>query len=244
MLDDLLRHNIRSHKRIKMGKRTIISISICIVAILFSVTTGFAANSLTFNETYQQTTDCFYFWGVDFCNIDAENGKFSLKGKISLSGLDISKFNDDTVFVIEAGGFYFDTQLGRDIAYAPGKTSFNLSFNDTSDYSDTHIKYITVKLKWTTKTLNVTINGLTPDLVYPIVADYYLDAPAGKFADSTIAYIQLGDEVYAGFNVYYWGKLSVTTSKKKGITYKKLKITAKGIGTETSEDFRYISEEE
>ncbi len=244
MLDDLVRHNIRSHKRIKMGKRTIISISICIVAILFSVTTGFAANSLTFNETYQQTTDCFYLWGVDFCNIDAENGNFSLKGKISLSGIDISKFNDDTVFVIEAGGFHFDTQLGEDWLYAPGKTSFNVSFVDRSNYSDTAIKYITIKLKWSTAILTVTINGLTPDMVYPIIADYYLNATIGNFADSTTAYIQLGDELYAGFNVYYSGKLSVTTSKKKGITYKKLKITAKGKGTETSEDFRYISEEE
>ena len=244
MLDDLVRHNIRSHKRIKMGKRTIISISICIVAILFSVTTGFAANSLTFNETYQQTTDCFNLKGVDFCNIDADNGNFSLTGKISLSGIDISKFNDDTVFVIEAGGFYFDTRLGEDWLYAPGKTSFNVSFVDRSDYSDTPIKYITLKLKWSTAILTVTIKGLTPDMVYPIIADYYLNATIGNFADSATAYIQLGDELYAGFNVYYSGKLSVTTSKKKGITYKKQKIAAKGKGTETSEDFRYNSEEE
>ncbi|NWF97954.1 MAG: hypothetical protein HXY52_03325 [Nitrospirae bacterium] len=206
--------------------------------------TCFAANSLNFNETFQQRGDCFILWGIPFCDGGAINGKFTINSKISLSGIDINKFDRETKFIFEIGGLSFETKLGSDWKYSPGKTAFNISYVDRLEESYKPVKYITINLKWNSKLLTVKITGITPDFISPIAADAYIGGVSGKFNDSTIGYFTLGDELYAGFNINYTATVSTKTVKSKNGNETVIsKVTIKGIGTETSQDYRNIFQE-
>lgn len=223
-----------------MIRKITIVVSLCVIAVLSMTAISSAANSFTFNETYKQNNNCVVIWGIPFCDNNGVGGKFTITGKISLNGIDITKFNKDTSFIIVAGGFSFEALLGDDYIYSrtPGKTSFSVSYIDRLEESDKPIKYITIKLKWTSKLLTMTVTGLTPDFIYPIIADYYVGDATHSFADSTIAYVELGD-LYSGFNMNYSGKVTTKNIKKKdGKDYTTSSVTVKGKGTETSEDFR------
>lgn len=203
-----------------------------------------AANSLNIYETLQQKGDCAILWGIPFCDDGAINGKITVTSKISLSGIDIAKFNNETKFVFEIGGLSFETKLGSDWKYSPGKTSFNISYVDRLEESYKPVKYITINLKWNSNLLTVKITGITPDFISPIAADAYIGGLSGKFTDSTIGYFTLGDELYAGFNINYTATvLTKTVKSKNGKETVSSKVTIKGAGSETSQDFRNIFEE-
>jgi len=221
-----------------MTRKITIVLSLCVMAVLSMTAISSAANSFTFNETYKQNNNCVVIWGIPFCDNNGEGGKFTVTGKISLNGIDITKFNKDTSFIIAAGGFSFEALLGDDWLYTPGKTSFSVPYRSRLEESDKLIIYITIKLKWTSKLLTVTVTGLTPDFIYPIIADYYVGDATHGIANSTIGYVELGD-LYAGFYVNYSGKVTTKNIKKKdGKDYTTSSVTVKGKGTETSEDFR------
>lgn len=223
-------------------------LGICFVISIFFIFTfsniSLAANSLNFSETLQQKGDCFILWGIPFCDGGAINGKFTITSKISLSGIDISKFDRETKFIIEIGGLSFETKLGSDWKYSPGKTSFNISYVDRLEESAKPVKYITINLKWNSKLLTVKVSGVIPDFISPIAADAYIGGISGKFFDNTIGYLTLGDELYAGFNINYTAIVSTKTIKlKNGNESVTSKVTIKGMGIETSQDFRNIFEE-
>ena len=70
-----------------------------------------AANTFKFTDTYVQKVLCSKVLG--YCDV-FDTGKFTIAAKISLAGIDISKFNRDTEFYIYVGRFDWLCQLGDD----------------------------------------------------------------------------------------------------------------------------------
>ena len=202
----------------KMKKNILVRFAILISVILLISTGSFADDTFSFTESYKENGACFPMFGKQICFSASDSGKFSIKAKISMSGIDISKFNNDTKFVIEAGGLYYEVFLGDDLKYQKSKTKrgFSISPIYWSDDTGKPIKYITIKLKWNDRYLNVSISGVTPDYIDPIAADAYMGEPSGKITGNTNAYIEFGD-LYAGFYINnYTGKVLTKQNIKKG----------------------------
>jgi hypothetical protein len=235
--------------------RRFAAISAGVVLMVFlAATSVFAAshpvvNSLTLNEKLKETMGCFPnpWTGDQICDYPTEAGKATIKGKISMDGIDTSKFDADTPFVIDAGGLHFEGVLRDDWQYTPGSTRFNVSYIQRDEDYANPIKYMTVAIKWNERQMIVKITALTPDYIDPIAADYYLWNTTAKIGDGVNAYFQFGDQVYAAFNVPYTGKVStkikMKTNKRTGTTNQNgtTTVSIKGKGIPTNEDFREVN---
>jgi hypothetical protein len=80
---------------------------------------GFAADSLSFSESYKQKAACVNIEGEQFCDV-ADTGKFKISAKISLSGIDINQFNEETYLSIELAGFFSKRSLQTIQIIRPG----------------------------------------------------------------------------------------------------------------------------
>ncbi len=95
-----------------MKRRIVISLILflSIVALTSAnVYAAAAANTFKFTETYVQKVGLTE-WGYEVRDF----GKFTITAKISLAGIDISKFNRDTEFYIYVGYFEWYCPLGED----------------------------------------------------------------------------------------------------------------------------------
>ena len=105
-----------------MKRRIVISLILflSIVSLTSANVYAAAANTFKFTDTYVQKVGLTQ-WGWDVRDF----GNFKITAKISLAGIDISKFNRDTGFYIYVGYFEWYCTLGEDLAYVPGgkKTS-------------------------------------------------------------------------------------------------------------------------
>jgi hypothetical protein len=224
-----------------------------VLMIFLAATSVFAAshpvvNSLTLNENLKEIMSCFPnpWTGDQICDYPTEAGKVTIKGKISMDGIDTSKFDADTPFVIDAGGLHFEGSLGDNPYYVPGSTKFSLSYIQRDEDYANPIKYVTINLAWNQKQMTVNVTALTPDYIDPVAADYYLWDTTAPVGDSVTAYFQLGDQVYAAFNVPYTGKvstkISLKTDKRTGMSNQNGTSTVKikGKGIPTDQDFREI----
>ena len=222
-----------------MKRRILISLIlfVSIIAITSAnVYAAAAANTFKFTDTYVQKVGYIpnggYYDVRDF-------GKFTITAKISLAGVDISKFNRDTGFYIYVGYFDWYCELRDDGWYAPGKTSATILVStEEPDYYGRTYQYLQIQLKWTTKQLQVKITGVTPDALAPIWADDYLynyDSPVVN--DMTDAYIEFGDDVKVHFNpIWIKGKATVKYNKKYGGDVSSVKLSGTGTGIPVTEE--------
>jgi hypothetical protein len=222
-----------------MKKRIVISLILflSIVALTSAnVYAAAAANTFKFTDTYVQKVLCSKVLG--YCDV-FDSGKFTITAKISLAGIDISKFKRDSEFYIYVGHFDWYCELGDDPRFIPGKsTSFKIQVKtEEPDYYNRTYQYLQIQLKWSAKQLQVTITGITPDSLAPIWADDYLynyDNPTVN--DLTDAYIEFGDNVKVYFNpIYIKGKATVKYDKKYGGDISNVNLTGTGTGTPVTE---------
>ena len=159
-----------------MTKRIVISLILLVSIVALTsanVYAAAAANTFKFTDTYVQKVGYIPAYGYydvrDF-------GKFTITAKISLAGIDISKFKSDTEFYIYVGRFDWYCNLGEDPRFIPGRSkSFKIQvIPDEPDYYNRTYQYLQIQFKWSAKQLAVTITGITPDALAPISADDYL----------------------------------------------------------------------
>jgi hypothetical protein len=223
-----------------MKKRIVISLILFVSIIALTsanVYAAAAANTFKFTDTYVQKVLCSKVLG--YCDV-FDGGKFTITAKISLAGIDTSKFNRDTEFYIYVGRFDWYCQLGEDPRFIPGKSkSAKITvIPEEPDYYGKRAQYLQIQFKWSPKQLAVTITGITPDSLAPIWADDYL-YDTSTVSDVTDAYIEFGDDVKVWFNpVWINGKATMKTIKKSGDLYdvSNIKLTGTGNGVPVTEE--------
>jgi hypothetical protein len=220
-----------------MKKHTCI-IGIFMIAVLLiplMIKDSFASSStgtLKFTDNYKQKVLCSKVYG--YCDV-FDSGKFVITAKISLDGVDTSRFDRDTGFYIYVGNFYYYGMLGDDYAYAPGKKKARILLISEPDYYNRRVNYLRVQLKWNAKWLTAKIIGFTPDHEFPIWADYYVYDNDRSIYEETDAYIEFGDDIQLWFDrVTITGKAVTKTVKKKGELFDVSNIKLKGTGTGAS----------
>jgi hypothetical protein len=222
-----------------MKRRIVICLILFLSTIVLTSANVYAAtaNTFKFTETYVQKVGLTE-WGYEVRDF----GKFTITAKISLAGIDNSKFNRDTEFYIYIGHFDWYCQLGDDPRFIEGKSKSAkiIVRTDEPDFYNRTYQYLQLQFKWSAKQLVVTITGITPDALAPISADDYLynydNLPVD---DETDAYIEFGDDIKVWFNpIYIKGKATVKTVKKSGELFdvSSIKLTGAGNGTPVTEE--------
>ena len=169
-------------------------------------------NTITFTETFADRVVCSgrgFDRGCGLFPTDA----FTLKATISLEGIDITRFNDDTQFELAVGdeydGFY---SLGADLHYTTKKHHATLTTPE-GDFRGQGAQI--VRLKWTAKQLKVTIRYYTFDTTaayhFPILADQY-EGSNGPIAKILSGFVSLGNAIGNLDGVYCVGT-ALTTNK-------------------------------
>ena len=218
-----------------MKRRIVISLILILSIVALTsenIYAAAAANTFKFTETYVQKVGLTE-WGYEVRDF----GKFTITAKISLAGIDISKFNRDTEFYIYIGHFDWYCQLGDDPRFIAGKSKSAkiLVRTEEPDFYNRTYQYLQLQFKWSAKQLAVTITGITPDALAPISADDYLyNYDKLPVDDVTDAYIEFGDDVKVWFNpIYIKGKATVKTVKKSGELFDVSSINLTGAGNGT-----------
>ena len=139
-------------------------------------------NTTSYSESYRQNVVCTNDDGVIFCEVK-DAGSFAVSAKISLAGVNIKDFNKDTEFGFDMGSFSFNTTLGADPLFAPGKKSARFIYRGTSK-SGKAVTYLTVTLGWNTAQLSVAVSGVTPEFLPTILAGDFVGAETGKIQTS------------------------------------------------------------
>jgi hypothetical protein len=205
---------------------------------------GFAADSLSFSESYKQKAACVKIEGERFCDV-ADTGKFKISAKISLSGIDINQFNEETYLSIEFAGFFFEAILGDDPDYTPGvkpgKFVYSDEFVDPITEEISNVDYLVVSLKWTNKQLTVTAKGKTAPYFFleSILAGNYVGVETGPIEDVVGAAVDfLGEdfEVFVVFDPNITGKVTTKTVHKGEEEFDVSTISLKGKGIPVVEE--------
>jgi hypothetical protein len=213
-----------------MMKKYILFSTVFLLLVLFA-TNGFAAssNSFKFSDTFTEKLGCSSAY--KYCE-SYWTGKYQVDAKISLAGIDITKFNKDTIFVLQVGYLDVEAVLGDDSAYSPGKTSAMLYFYD--EYEEGNILLMTAKLKWTAKQLTIQVKGVLTDTSSLILAlDYlYENESVNDNIDGYIAFgnADKGTEVFYDANIRVTGNAKTKISKKYGYEYELSTVSLKGAG--------------
>jgi len=204
---------------------------ISVILIPFMITSSFgssATGTLKITDTYKQKVLCSKVYG--YCDV-FDSGKFVITSKISLAGIDTSRFDRSTGFYIEVGNFYYSGWLGDDPAYVPGKRNAKITVSE-SDFYNRVVDYLRVNLKWNTKQLTIKIVGITPEHEFPIWAYYYLYDNYNSIYEETYAYMEFGDDIQLWFDpIIISGKAVTKEVKKKGELFDVSNIKLNGAGT-------------
>jgi uncharacterized repeat protein (TIGR01451 family) len=172
------------------------------------------ANTLVFAEDYADRPLCSGSrsdgdYGCDIYGADA----FALTAILSLEGVDITQFNEDTWFSVNVGDDYSTgDQLGDAAHYKPGGTSATfITLEDDFQKSGRDI----IKLKWSRTQLKVSIKYNTVDAAdandSPILADQY-EGGNGPIAQVLSGSITFGN-VTGNFDAVYCAGATSTTNK-------------------------------
>lgn len=200
------------------------------------------ANTLKFTESWADKVGCDSDMGDWYCGT-ASSDSITISAKISLTGVVITNFTEDTMFVFSLGGFgVYSHSLGEDPKYKSGKkgsTSVKFVDKDDASGSDKPITLGTVKLSWTTKQLTVTLTGkFDPNygsLYAAIAAANYQGADSGKISGDTISgSIDFADISVSFDSVTVTGRVNTKmTHAKDGSDYPLSSISLQGSGSGT-----------
>ncbi len=191
-----------------------------------------STNTLTFSETLSDKVLCTgnRADGWD-CTLLSRDG-LTISTKISLSGVTITNFDQNTSFDLSVGNFSVSHSLGDDPKYVPGKTSAIFVDTETNDSGKT-VVYQIVRLKWTAKQLTVTITGKTSDTatsnLFPILADSYDGSASGPINSTTTGSIDFGDaSVTFGWVAVTGNVVTKDVTGKDGSSFSPSTIKIKG----------------
>lgn len=172
------------------------------------------ANTLVFAEEYEDQPVCGGSrsdgdYGCQIYGADA----FTLTAILSLEGIDITQFNEDTWFGVSIGNDYSTgDDLGDAADYKPGGTSATfITMEDDFAKSGRDV----IKLKWNRAQLKVSIQYSTVDAAdandSPILADQY-EGSNGPIAQVLSGSITFGN-VTGNFDAVYCAGTAITTNK-------------------------------
>jgi hypothetical protein len=155
---------------------------------------------------------------------------FTIGGELSLEGMDVSQFNEQTPFRVNIGGFSLDAVLGEDPDYAPGDHRVKLLRIDSNAKGKT-VKYLRVSLHWNAKRLKVLVHGKTPEFLDSILARDYVGVETGWVSDTTSAHLELGEQINADFDVTVTGYVYTQPVEKWTQQFEVSDIWLMGVGT-------------
>lgn len=215
-------------------KVTLLGFVTMVLIGILPVADSFAADSFNFTESLKDRVVCFREEGEVYCE-QISSGKFKIIAKLSLSGIDITQFYEETDIEIMIGSFNFIARLGDDPKYTYGKKSakFILSepVEDDEGNIKKHIKYLNVSLRWNSKQLTVVINGKTPSYLDPVLASNYTGGDSGMISDTTVASVRFGD-IEVLFDVYLTSKVRSKTVYKGEDEFTLYNVQIKGKGVQ------------
>lgn len=118
----------------------------------------------------------------------------------------------ETTFEINLNGLDLTHALGDDSKYKPGKSTSATFVDSGADANDRPVVVDTIKLKWTTKQLTVTMTGkATADYGSTAVADNYVGNDSGKINDTVAGTITFGRTTLAFPNIAITGSVATKT---------------------------------
>ena len=195
--DDESKGHLGSINRRVFGPR--ITVGMASLLVLALATSGRAATpkiALKFSETLKDKVVCSNDVDVGTrCGVDTAD-RFAISAKISLTGVDISQFDQNTIFDLSLGSLHVGDVLGDDPRYTTGKTSATFSLAEANSKGKT-VVYQTVRVKWSAKQLKVTVKGKTSALaasnLTPILANTFDGSSSMSINDVIVGRIGLGD---------------------------------------------------
>lgn len=210
-------------------------VSWILITVLW-VSVGSTADSFRFTESTSYYT---YYWGFFFWDW-REFTQFTIKAKISLAGVDINWFNEDTQIQVQLNNFYYTAYFGEDPRYVTGKKSAKLRYFKSENSKR---PLFTVNLKWNEEQLTVKITApkcYDTRSLLGLTSDYFGDE-SGYVEGKTSAVILLKDAqdvlLDAEFDVAFKGTVSTKTFRvREWYTNKEYdlplsKIRIRGSGT-------------
>jgi hypothetical protein len=213
-----------------MKRNVLIGFIAVIFIALIAASNSYAASSssLTFTETYKEKLVCSSKY--QYCDVIG-SGKFTISSSISMKGIDITKFNSGTSFIIAVEGFYFERTLGEGGFTSPyKKTKANYAVSEV-DIDGISRNYLTVALSWSKTKMTVKVTCITSpwDIEWPIIAGSYIGDNL-TIEDPLSAVIDF-DEFSVGFDLTAKGSVKTKTSAKYGGEYEASTITVKASGS-------------
>ena len=189
------------------------------------------ANKLTLVESYADKLVCVSAAGDVSCN-PTFSDSYTISATISgvFTGLTAG-----TSFELILNNLDVMNVLGDDPKFTLGKST-SATFVDTgSDANGRTVVAQTVKLKWTSKQLTVTITGkATLDYGTTVAADNYIGSDSGKISDQLSGSINFSDTTINFDSVTLTGTVKTkTVAAKDGSDYDLSTIAIKGSGTGT-----------
>jgi hypothetical protein len=216
-------------RRANMTKRVLLVLVSLLLALVFSVATGYPADTLRFMEFYGQRVTCHRVDRVHQCEV-VDAGEFDIVGELSLEGIDISQFNEQTPFHINIGGFSHDAVLGDDPSYSSGhhRARFLLTVSNGDRRT---MRYLRILLNWNVRELKVFVRGRTPDFLSPVMAGDYVGSETGGISDLTTARLEFAQQVQVDFNVAVSGYVHTKPVEKWKQLFEVSSVWLMGRGT-------------
>jgi hypothetical protein len=216
-------------RRINMIKRVLLVSAFLLWGLVLSAGTGYTEDTMGFFESFGQKVACHKVDKVRQCEV-VDSGRVNIGGELSLEGMDVSQFNEQTPFRVDIGEFSFDAVLGEDPDYTPGDHKVKFLLIDSNAKGKT-VKYLRVSLHWNAKRLKVLIHGKTPEFLEPILARDYVGDETGWVSDMTRAHLELGEQVKADFDVTVTGYVYTRPVGKWTQQFEVSNIWLMGVGT-------------
>ena len=169
--------------------------SVLVVTLTGSGSAATAKNALKFSESLKDKVVCSNAVNLGTrCGVNTADS-FSVVAKMSLTGVDISQFDPNTVFDFSIGNVHVSNLLGDDPRYTKGKTSASFSLSEFGAKGKA-VVYQTIRVKWSTKQLTVTVKGKTSALatssLVPVLANTFDGSPSRSINTVIVGTIDLG----------------------------------------------------
>lgn len=193
----------------------------------------FCSNTLVYTESFADHVACSGGGGGFSCE-EFMGDTIKLTVTMSLAGVDITQFNQNTSFDLTVGGFSISHDLGDDTHYKTNETQ--ATFSDRLSNGDFGwVGNLSTRLKWTTTELTATIALKDSDTLDsgldPILAGSYDGHASGLINDTVAASVDLGAASTSFDQVPSQGSvLTGTVIGRDGMTYTISIIKLKGAG--------------
>jgi len=220
----------RLQRRIRIGLR-LMWLGVLVLTSNLPAASPPPANKLTLVESYADKLVCVSAGGDVSCNPTFSDG-YTISATISgvFTGLTAG-----TSFELILNNLDVMNVLGDDPKFTPGKSTSATFVDNESDANGRTVTAQSVKLKWTSKQLTVTITGkATLDYGTTVAADSYIGNDSGKISDQLSASINFSDTAINFDTVTITGTVKTkTVAAKDGSDYDLATVAIKGSGTGT-----------